>query len=713
MASSSGIATSSLSGLTDEELQALERQLSQAPKSSSNTTHVPGTDPRAPGTVDPPIPVEMAPLPDLSEMPEDQLRALERQRANDNPNMSGWEDTGRSIVSGLQQGVGSLLGQFGDLRQISDATPDFLRSHGMKGLGDAVGAYTDFTNKANRSVGLDSRVFPTGAEVNKGIESVTGPFHKPQGTVAKHANTISQFAPNALAPGGPLARLASVVVPGVLSESAGQITDGTKAEPWARTVGALLGGAGVGAGRGVARSPERLVGEASRGASEADLTSAGLLMSDAQARGLQLTWPEALQQVTNNGTGAGRLQRVIEGTKQGQERLAPMFAERPQQVRGAVMDFADRVAAPSANPSMIGVRGQRAGQGGLDAVRKDINDQAAPYYDALEGQEMDLLKFGVLETNPSFQAALDAVRSHPELGPLIAHLPDNNMHVLNEVSKQLDTGATAARQTVQNPSGNNRLAGVRGNAKEATDNLAGLDSTDYSTARAMVANNREAFLDPLEAGPLGKVAATDQVPAQTAALYPSAPLEGAPSETAEALRLLGQADPGIGADLTRQHVVNTFNESSQALQPGPNQWGGAKFAANIAGNPEQRATLQSGLDVVAPAAASDLDPLLNALMATGKRQQPGSMTAFNSQDIQGMGQGGGSLSRLGSPSQWLDTAGNAIKDFQYRRNVDALAETLQLPPEEAAALLTRAQQGADNQILARMLLLNAGAGAGQ
>lgn len=80
--------------------------------------------------------------------------------------------------------------------------------------------------------------------LQKGIESVTGDFHKPQTTAGEYAQTAGEFAPAALGGGeGLMARLVKqVAAPAVASETAGQVTKGTAAEPYARVAGAVAGG---------------------------------------------------------------------------------------------------------------------------------------------------------------------------------------------------------------------------------------------------------------------------------------------------------------------------------------------------------------------------------------------------------------------------------------------------------------------------------------
>ena len=91
---------------------------------------------------------------------------------------------------------------------------------------------------------------PSSSDIRGLIEPVTGQFYQPQTVAGDYARTVGEFVPGMLAPGG-VARNAAryVVAPALASETAGQLTHGTWAEPWARAIAALATG-GVGAALG-------------------------------------------------------------------------------------------------------------------------------------------------------------------------------------------------------------------------------------------------------------------------------------------------------------------------------------------------------------------------------------------------------------------------------------------------------------------------------
>jgi hypothetical protein len=86
---------------------------------------------------------------------------------------------------------------------------------------------------------------PTSSQLQSAVESYTGPFYQPKTIIGDYAQTAGEFVPGALLmPEGSLAAnaLRYGLLPAFTSETAGKLTQGTAAEPWARTFGAILGG---------------------------------------------------------------------------------------------------------------------------------------------------------------------------------------------------------------------------------------------------------------------------------------------------------------------------------------------------------------------------------------------------------------------------------------------------------------------------------------
>lgn len=138
------------------------------------------------------------------------------------------EDVAKSFGIGLAQGAIGLSTLPGNIEQ--------LGRMGINAVGKLAGSEGDL---------VDSDTFlPNYGGVKAGIErKFTGKFYEPQTTAGEYARTIGEFAPVAVGGGAGLVNRATrVLVPAIGSETAGQMTEGTALEPWARLAGAMATG---------------------------------------------------------------------------------------------------------------------------------------------------------------------------------------------------------------------------------------------------------------------------------------------------------------------------------------------------------------------------------------------------------------------------------------------------------------------------------------
>ena len=623
------------------------------------------------------------------------------------------EDMARSAGAGLQQGATGLVGVVGDGQQLLDKV---LPPHGHTILDSIIAASHPLSPDMLQMLPH----LPTSEDLNGWRQMLLGQDWTPQSTAGRYTQSIAANTPAAALGGqGLMAKLLAGVLPGVGSQAAADVADkvdpghdgGASALQNPARLGGMLAGLllnhGIG---GVARPATQLVADATPNVTPEQTKAAADLMRDMGARGVQITPVEAIQQVTKGATGLSRLLQTVESTSAGNARLAPMFAERPDQVAGAMNTYADSIAPRSTQPGMIGTAAQKAAQGGLDEVRQGINAVAEPNYSALQGQTIPPEDYAQLAGSAAYKAALDTVRGNPILNEPIVHLPDNNLAVVNEVKKEIGRSGTANAQTVMNPTGNNQVAAAYSGAGTKADLLARQASPDWQAAHDIVSGGRAAYLEPLEAGPAGKIAATDQVGQQTGALYPAKPLEGAPAETATAVRLLNGQDPQVASDLTRQHLMNNFNEFTQDNSGKPNQWGGAKFASGVGGNSEQLATLLAGVGELpgGAAKADDLERLLQGFNATGYRMQAGSPTASLTEG-QALLKGSkiGQVLKEGiNIAEPLSGVGHVIDKMAYRARSNALTDFMTIKPEELDAFMARARSAKNpaGTLLGQLLL---------
>ncbi|MCJ2129217.1 hypothetical protein [Methylobacterium sp. E-045] len=273
-------------------------------------------------------------------------------------------DVAQSAGAGVIRGAAGLL----DLPQTAYGLLD-------KGAGIAArGAIRAFGGKPNSDLGLDTRSTGSvpspsdlpkpGESAIKALESSTQPLYEPQTTAGEYARTAGEFLPGAGKSAASLAKFA--LAPAVVSETAGQATKGTAAEPWARGGAALATGLGAGA-VGRRSSAERIFDRAAGTLKPDEVTRIQSLETDASARGVPLSWPEAVQQVVGPNR-LGDVMRVVEG----EGGMSSFFAKRPDQIATAGGTALDGIAPAGASPARVGGAVQDAARAGVAQTPEGI-----------------------------------------------------------------------------------------------------------------------------------------------------------------------------------------------------------------------------------------------------------------------------------------------------------------------------------------------------
>jgi hypothetical protein len=150
-------------------------------------------------------------------------------------------DVAASGAAGSGKGMSHFLGAAGDLRGLASGATDAIG----RTLGIDPANIQTVKDVASRVAPMPLAQGPTSAQVQHGIEGVTGEFHKPETTPGKYASSIMETVANPasyLGPGGLGAKALMAVGSGAGSEAAGQAFQGTSAEGPARLAGSILGG---------------------------------------------------------------------------------------------------------------------------------------------------------------------------------------------------------------------------------------------------------------------------------------------------------------------------------------------------------------------------------------------------------------------------------------------------------------------------------------
>jgi len=600
------------------------------------------------------------------------------------------EDAARSVASGAARGAVGLAG-----------VPELLKRGPSVLVEKITGVPAEKRLKSYLPEALQNP--PSSEEVISAASraGVPGLDYQPQTKLGEYARTVGEFLPaSVVGPGGAAPNaLRFGVAPGLASEAAGQATKGTSLEPYARAGAALVtGGASALAGRpGVAA---REVAKGLEGVSPQQLAAAEALMRDAEAIGLPLTRAEAIQQVTQGATRLADLQRIVEG----QGGLRGFMAQRPEQIEAAGRQAVEQIAPVTAQPSVVGPQIQQAAEGTISDVTAAINRHTRPLYQAAETQSVGPAAAQLAANEPLYAQTLQEIRSNPALNRPIANLPDDSPVVMDMVRQRLRERADAATSIGQATPSNLEAASYG-----AVERQAGQESTaaspELAHARAQQAQLRQQYLEPLTAGPLGKLSKIKEVSQAAEALFPRNPVPNSAGEILTTVQALSKRNPWAARQLVRAHVESVFNNATRDLQAGPSGFGGASFRSQLVGNKQQAENLTAGIrglpggDAILPG----FDRMLEVMEATGQRQRIGSQTAFN-QELQAQLKSGGITGEVTTLA-----AGGGLKlparikekfeGWRLGKNVDEIARLLTDPQAaDAFRALADAPNGSQRMI---------------
>jgi hypothetical protein len=615
---------------------------------------------------------------------------------------------------GLAKGAAGLAGLPGDVQQLAQKGADYLKdklsgihwpepSEESKKYAEKYGSRGDLG---------PSFPMPTSADIQGAIEKVTGPWRKPQSQTEADAETLGEFVPAALAGPGGVARkvITQAAIPAAASVTAGRLTD---QNPYVKALaGFVAGGAGaLASGPSSAESIIRSKIPAS--VTEQDITRAGQLIDHGQARGVTLTWPEALSRVTGQPVLTDT-QRILESHGQTRAAMNDVLAPRAAQVEQATRNELGQAFGPaSQNPSMLGPQAQQAAEGTLNQMRSAINRATRPSYDAAGQTLVPVQVHAAMIADPLFEDALNAVRNDPARNAMVRGHSDRSVAVYDAVKKELQERSQNASNPVQ-PGHSQAVSSATGEMADTVRNVAIASDrqaaggpgavSNYEQALADQARLRQQYLEPLQRGPLGKLAETPDTKRAINALFPSNPLPASEGEIRDAVGAVARTRPAVAQQLVRAHAEMVFNEAARDLQGGANAFSGAKFAKMIAGNSQQRANLQAAIEALPNGQERwhGFEQLLDIMSATGTRQPKGSLTAFNALEVSSMSNSGlmDIATKGASPGKWMSFANDTFKAWSLGRNLDQIARILTDPRSgDALRQIVRIPAGSDRALV--------------
>jgi hypothetical protein len=142
------------------------------------------------------------------------------------------------------------------------------------------------------------------------LERKHGQFYEPKTQAEKYLRTLGEFAPAAIGGGASLgSKAAQVAAPAVLSETAGQMAEGTALEPYARIAGGLLGGVATNTGARVVTPAGKVDSVRSKNVAELNRQGVDSLLAG-QKTGHSMT--RALEDASMAMPGGGRTRQVAD-----------------------------------------------------------------------------------------------------------------------------------------------------------------------------------------------------------------------------------------------------------------------------------------------------------------------------------------------------------------------------------------------------------------
>lgn len=486
------------------------------------------------------------------------------------PPMGVSEDMLRSAVSGIPKGAANVIGSYGDLMNLASRYVAYPMAKFLKETFDG--------GKAPEYDAADEYKV-TSESVRGAIEDLAGKkLHQPQTAPGRYAGAVTE----GLMSGGRM---------GALAMTGGEAgADLTQSSTLGRLAGTIATPVLYAAGRRMATTnAPRMIAERTKDLSPDDFALARERVATAKAQGIPLSPAEALD--------SPQLQQLASDTaamSAGRGKMQTFAQDRVPAIAAAVERQIDQIAPVINSLDEARLKIGNAAEAAKETVRKQVNAEVRPGYQALESGYLDDLQLGELKRDPVIAQAFEDVRSTPAFKRLIGDLPDNSFVVIDQVKKRLDDLVETLRAGAKRF----EAKGVEGARAELLD-AADTALPGYPAARKSF-QERVGRIDAIAEGATGRVDNANRIQSMTAAI--SNPKEVKPADLARTAEALTKEDPQAFTTLLRIYFDNSLNTAQERLRGGgTNPYTGANFYKAIAGTPDQKKLLDAMLDGAAKA----------------------------------------------------------------------------------------------------------------
>lgn len=606
---------------------------------------------------------------------------------------AGQQEVGTSVLTGepmrAEAGTGRKLVQSG--------------IKGVAGLADLIFGAPENYRRLGQYMTTEGMPFPrTAAPVQtflteKGVLKPEAEFNTPVGRVADFTTQLAtsgginprnviragESAVTGLKPLESFSRLGrDVAMTGVTGVTGGSTIEGLKGIGVESPVAQFLATGGVMAASGAPLALRSTAGEiAKRGfenVTPQQIQQADNLLKQSYQSESPLTAAEALAQVTGSNPLIAT-QRVVEGMPRSAPTMANFMNVRPE----SNVQFMERTLA-QVSPKADGVDTalQQTAQKSIKTAENLKTKASDPFYKEAEKVKILESDLSKLTSGPNSDAIIDAI-NHVTKDPYSGAkgLKADDAKTLIAAKKYLD----AQYKNFSNPAAggfDNTKAGFAWGASRTLDDFLASKSPMYAEGRTIQTQVARDVVNPLVEGRVGQIAEGGVGEAgmrtQQGVLMPTNPQVTSPKDIKATVQALRRQDPNSVPAWTRQSLEGIFNETTQKLQGGDNQFGGAKFAATVAGNKQQRENLKTLVTESAGIQAwNGFEKMLDVMEAQGKRQPMGSATAFNQMIQEEFKQGG--LGQAGALVTKPSRISTAYDEYRMGKNAQLLAKLLTDP----------------------------------
>jgi hypothetical protein len=451
--------------------------------------------------------------------------------------------------------------------------------------------------------------------------------------------------------------------------------------------GGAMTAAGLPVG-GLRSTPADIVNRNLKGVTPEQMRLAQLLQQNSIKQGMPITGAEAIAQVSGQ-RGLTTTQRFLEQAEPSQGTMNQFMAGRPagvQQGFGNLMQNVSPRAPTSATPFNL----QQTGKEVIGGAKANLTKSVDPFY------QQGFSQMGILP-----EADIKALRAKPKVGDAIddaiSHvttdaysgvkgLPANDPRVLNAAKIYLDAQYTRFTDPLAGSLNSTKAGNAFGGSREI-DAYLNAKSPAYAQGSKNFEVAQKTQIGPIKAGPVGQIAEGN---VGRDVLMPPTPIALYPADIKRTADLLRRKDPNALPDWTRQNLEGIFNETTQKLATGENQFGGPKFASTIAGNKQQRDNLRTLVTETSGMQAwQGFERFLDVAEAQGQRMPANSATAFNEMIKNELGTG--VVSKALTPFK-LSNIVSWAENIQLGRNADVLAKML-TDPDSVTKLQELARTG--------------------